>query len=470
MPMTRAVPALAVAARRGAAVDAGIRPVVAPASPGEEPLLAGVFRLEGGKRRGAIGPAEGQTVAALVAEAVDAGVPVVGVLATSGADVSEGIASLHAWGGIAAALVSASGVVPIVVCVTGPCVSGPALLLGLADVVIMTADAFAYVSGPGAVERFTGVATSHDALGGTAVHALRSGVASLVASDEEDALQLAAEVLALLPPNNAEAPPVAANDDPVDRPCRAAASTVPASATASYDVREVVEDLADDAWFLELKPYHAQNVVTALGRIGGHAVGFVANQPSRLAGTLDIEASQKAARFVQWCDAFGIALVSLVDTPGFQPGKDIEWRGMIRHGAQLVHAYAAASVPRLCVILRKAYGGAYIVMDSKTLGNDLCVAWPDAEIAVMGAPGAVQILHGRRLDAIGDAGAREAERSGLEADYAARYCTPEIAAARGFVDDVIDPLATRHVLAAALEALAHKRDRSPRRRHSNMPL
>ncbi|HEX2849097.1 MAG TPA: carboxyl transferase domain-containing protein [Acidimicrobiales bacterium] len=468
--MTRAVPALPVAARRGAAVDAAIRPVIPPASPDEHPLLAGVFRLEGGKRRGAIGPAEGQTVAALVAESVDAGVPVVGVLSTSGADVSEGVASLHAWGGIAAALAAASGVVPIVLCVTGPCVSGPALLLGLADVVILTSDAFAYVSGPGAVERFTGVPTSHDALGGAGVHELRSGVAALVAADEEDALHLAVEVLSFLPPNNAEAPFVAANDDPVDRPCRVAAATVPSSTTASYDVRTVIEDLVDGGWYLELKARHAPNVVTALARIGGHAVGFIANQPSQLAGTLDIEASQKAARFVQWCDAFGLPLVSLVDTPGFQPGKDIEWRGMIRHGAELVHAYAAASVPRLCVILRKAYGGAYIVMDSKTLGNDLCVSWPDAEIAVMGAPGAVQILHGRRLAVIDDPERRDAERIELEADYASRYCTPEIAAARGFVDEVIDPVTTRHVLAGALEALLHKRDRSPRRRHSNTPL
>ncbi len=437
---------------------------------GAGPATVGMFRLEGGKRRGAIGPAEGETVAALVRESVDAGLPIVGVLASSGADVSQGVASLHAWGGIAAALARASGVVPVVLCVTGPCVSGPALLLGLADVVVMTTDAFAYVSGPGAVERFTGIATSHDALGGASVHAFRSGVASLVAGDEDDALGLAAEVLAFLPANNAEAPPIAPNVDPVDRPCRVAASAVPASPAASYDVRQVIEDLADDGWFLELKAHHAPNVVTALGRVGGHAVGFVANQPSQLAGTLDIAASQKAARFVQWCDAFGVALVSLVDTPGFQPGKDIEWRGMIRHGAELVHAYAAATVPRLCVIVRKAYGGAYIVMDSKTLGNDMCVAWPDAEIAVMGAPGAVQILHGRRLAALEDPEAREAERVNLEADYSARYCTPEIAALRGFVDEVIDPLATRHVLAGALEALAHKRESAPRRRHANTPL
>ncbi len=430
----------------------------------------GWFRLEGGKHRGAVGTIEGETIARVVRTAVDAGVPVVGVMSTSGADVAEGVASLHAWGGIARELAHASGIVPIVLIVTGPAVSGPALLLGLADVVIMTSEAFAYVSGPDALLEFTGMRATHESLGGSDVHALRSGVAALVATDEDEALALAFDVLSFLPANNGSAPPLFTCDDPVDRPTRQALEAVPASAMASYDVRRVVDDLCDDGWYLELKERHAANVVTALGRIGGHPVGIVANQPSQLAGTLDIEASQKAARFVQWCDAFGLPIVSLVDTPGYQPGKDIEWRGMIRHGAQLVHAYAAASVPRLCVILRKAYGGAYIVMDCKTMGNDLCVAWPNAEIAVMGPPQAVQVLHGRRLAGADNQEAATAERLDLEAEYAERYCTPAIAAARGYVDDVIDPLTTRLVLASALEALVHKRDHSPRRRHSNGPL
>jgi acetyl-CoA carboxylase carboxyltransferase component len=292
----------------------------------------------------------------------------------------------------------------------------------------------------------------------------------LLAAAEDAALALVYDLLAFLPPNNGTPPPIFACEDPIDRPIRHAVDAVPDSTTASYDMRRIVEDLCDDGWYLELKERHAGNVVTALGRIGGHPVGYVANQPSVLAGTLDIESSQKAARFVQWCDAFGIPLVTLVDTSGYQPGKDIEWRGMIRHGAQLVHAYAAASVPRMCVIVRKAYGGAYIAMDCKTMGNDLSVAWPGAEIAVMGPPQAVQVLHGRRLAAAENQDAALAERIDLEADYAARYCTPVIAASRGFVDDVIDPLTTRLVLASALEALAHKRDHSPRRRHSNGPL
>ncbi|MBW3556818.1 MAG: methylmalonyl-CoA carboxyltransferase [Actinobacteria bacterium] len=459
-----ASPALPVAARRGGAVEAELRQL-----DGDGPLV-GWFRLEGGKHRGAIGPVEGETIARLVHSSVEAGVPVVGVLSTSGADVAMGVSSLHAWGQMARQLARASGVVPVVLMVVGPAVSGPALLLGLADVVVMVEGAFAYVSGPDAVARFTGVESTNDSLGGTGVHALRSGVATLVAADEEEALAVAIDVLSCLPPNNSTPAPVCTCDDPVDRPARLAVETVPISGTASYDVRRVIEDLCDDGWFLELKPGHAPNLVTALGRIGGHPVGFVANQPSQLAGTLDIEGSQKGARFVQWCDAFGISLVSLVDTPGFQPGKDIEWRGMIRHGAQLVHAYGAATVPRIAVILRKAYGGAYIVMDAKAMGNDLAVAWPNAEIAVMGAPQAVQVLHGRRLAAGEDAQAAAAERAALEAEYVERYCTPAIAAARGYIDDVIDPLTTRSVVAAALEALVHKRAHVTGRRHSNGPL
>jgi acetyl-CoA carboxylase carboxyltransferase component len=458
------VPVLPVAAGRGGAVEAEIRLL------GGDGQQVGWFRLEGGKHRGAVGTIEGETISRLVRSAVDAGVPIVGVLSTSGADVAEGVSSLHAWGGIARALAQASGLVPIVLVVTGPAVSGPALLLGLADVVVMTEGAFAYVSGPDALFEFTGVRSSHESLGGTAVHAARSGVASFVAADEDEALTLVFDVLSFLPPNNGVPPAVFRCDDPLDRPVHRAVDAVPASAMASYDVRTIIDDLCDDGWFLELKERHAPNVVTALGRVGGHPVGFVANQPSQLAGTLDIESSQKAARFVQWCDAFGIPLVTLVDTSGYQPGKDIEWRGMIRHGAQLVHAYAAASVPRVCVILRKAYGGAYIAMDCKTMGNDLCVAWPVAEIAVMGPAQAIQVLHGRRLAAMENQDAATAERLDLEADYAARYCTPAVATARGYVDVVIDPLTTRAVIASALEALAHKRDHSPRRRHSNGPL
>ena len=432
--------------------------------------LVGWFRLEGGKRRGAIGTTEGETIERLVRSACDAGVPVVGVLATSGADLTEGVASLHAWGRVARALADASGLVPIVLCVVGPCVSGPSLLLGLADAVVMTADAFAYVSGPSAVAGMTGQVLDHAELGGAHGHRFRSGVATLVVDDGDAATWAVADLLSYLPSNNCDMPPAYTSTDAVDRLCTTAADLVPATPTASYDVRSVIADIVDGDSFFELRASWARNLVTGLARLGGQPVGVVANQPQELAGTLDINASQKGARFVQWCDAFNLPLVTFVDTPGYQPGKDLEWRGIIRYGAELVHAYAAATVPRLGVVLRKAYGGAYIVMDCKTLGNDYCCAWPGAEIAVMGAPGAVAILEGKRLEAVADDDERARRRAELEDEYLRRHCTPHAAAERGFVDEVIDPRETRRALCGALRALANKREHLPRRRHTNGPL
>jgi acetyl-CoA carboxylase carboxyltransferase component len=278
--------------------------------------------------------------------------------------------------------------------------------------------------------------------------------------DEDAVFDLLVTLLEYLPDNCMSTPPRYASE-----PAAASAATaVPANGHASYDVRAALAAIIDRQSLLELRPSYAPNIVTGLARVDGHSVGVVANQPCQLAGTLDIAASQKAARFVQWCDAFNIPLLTLVDTPGFQPGKDIEWQGMIRHGAQLAHAYAAATVPRICVVLRKAYGGAYIVMDSRTMGADLVLAWPTAEIAVMGAPGAVNILHRREL------ALDPARRADLEADYELRYCNANIALERGFVDAVVAPDDTRDLVAEALGALAGKRERLPQRRHANMPL
>lgn len=430
------------------------------------------FRLAGGAHRGAIGPVEGDVLERLIGLAVSGGMPVVGELATAGADVNEGLASLHAWGRVARALTTASGTVPVVLAVTGPCLAGPALMLGLADHVVMTADAFAYVSGPKTVEEFTGIATTSIDLGGASIHARQSGLASIVADDADDAADAVADLLSYLPSNYTASAPTVACDDPVDRTCRLAATTVPDRATASYDVRTVVGDVVDCESFLEVRALSAANVVTGYARMAGRPVGIVANQPSQKAGSLDIEASRKAARFVQSCDAFGLPLVTFVDCSGFYPGRDLEWRGMIRHGAQLVSAYAAATVPRVSVILRKAYGGAYIVMDSRGLGNDYCLAWPRAEIAVMGAPGAVQVLYRKELGDEPDANARAARQKELEGDYALRFCTPEEAASRGYVDRVIDPGDTRRAVAAALAGLRTKRPPVPATpaRHTNPPL
>jgi acetyl-CoA carboxylase carboxyltransferase component len=447
---------LDVATGRGGAVEAGIVDLHGHA--------VGWFHLAGGDAHGALGPVEGATITSLVRRSVDAGVPVVGVMDTGGADVREGVASLHAWGQVARALTHASGVVPITLVVTGACVSGPSLLLGLADLVVATDDAIAYVSGPATVEAMTGMSVTRPQLGGAAVLAGRAGVAHLRAHDLDEALGLVADVLDLLPPNVSELPPVRAATDPADRPCARAAAIVPADANLPYDVRDLVADVVDDGEVLELRAGYAPALVTALARIDGRPVGVVANQPRHLAGTLDIEASRKGARFVRWCDGFGVPLVTFVDTPGFLPGVEQEWRGMIRYGAQLAFAYGLATVPRICVVVRKAYGGAYIVMDAKAMGNDLCVAWPGAELAVMGAPGAVAVLNRREL------AADPSSRQQLEDDYRATYCTPRVALERGYVDRLVEPAETRAVLARALRALAAKREHLPRRRHDNNPL
>jgi acetyl-CoA carboxylase carboxyltransferase component len=428
------------------------------------------LRVEGGKHHGAVGEAGAETMERAIRLATELGLPFVAWLDTTGADVGEGVSSLHGWGRCARALVDASGVVPTIIIVTGACVSGPALCLGLVDHVIMTTAAYAYVSGPDSVAELTGVTLDRDQLGGAAMHGRESGVASLVVEDEDDADDALELLLAYLPSNHLDDAPTWLLDDVVDRDCVEADRVVPAASVKSYDVRVVVRDVVDTESLFELRPGHAPNIVIGFARLDGRTVGIVANQPSCRAGALDIDASRKAARFVQWCDAFNVPLVTFVDTPGFEPGKDLEWRGMIRHGAQLVHAYAEATVPRLCVVLRKAYGGAYIVMDSRRLGNDYCVAWPGAEIAVMGATGAVEILHGRRLAAIEDGSVREAEQHQLIREYETRLSNPYPAAERGFVDAVIDPRDTRRVLCGALDHFATKRVAPPSRRHSNSPL
>jgi acetyl-CoA carboxylase carboxyltransferase component len=385
----------------------------------------------------------------------------VAIVRSSGADITAGLAALHGWGLAARAIADCSGVVPVIMVVDGPAVSGPALLIGLADLVVMTSGSYAFVSGPTMVAEFTGVVIDNEELGGASSHARYTGAASLVAPDLEAATEMVGQLLSYLPSNNDEEPPRFPTDDPIDRETPEAGSVIPASSTGSYDVRDVIRALADDGDLLELRARWAANVVTTFATIGGMPVGIVANQPISLAGTLDIPASQKAARFVAFCDAFNLPIITLVDTPGFYPGKDLEWRGMIRHGAQLVFAYGRATVARICVILRKSYGGAYIVMDSKKMGNDLCIAWPWAELAVMGAGQAAAILQRR---------ATPDERAAFEADYTERLLNPYIAAERGYVDAVVEPAETRAVIGHALEALVDKRERLQPRPHDNTPL
>ena len=412
-------------------------------------------------RRGALTSESSATLEHAARAALHVRLPLVCVMRSSGADILEGFAALHGWGQAARALTDCSGIVPTVFVVDGPAVSGPALLLGIADHVVMTEAAYAFVSGPAMVTEFTGVAIDNAELGGATSHARYSGAASLVAPDLAAAVDAASQILAYFPRHNDEEPERWSTDDPVERETPEAGDLIPPTSTGSYDVRDVVRALADDGELLELRPRWAANVVTALTTIGGLPVGVVANQPLALAGTLDIPASQKAARFVAVCDAFNLPLITLVDTPGFYPGKDLEWRGMIRHGAQLVFAYGRATVPRICVILRKSYGGAYIVMDSKKMGNDLCLAWPWAELAVMGAGQAAAILQRR---------ATPDERAAFELDYTERLLNPYVAAERGYVDAVVEPAETRRVIGSALQALVDKREHLQARPHDNTPL
>ncbi len=412
-------------------------------------------------RKGALSSDASSMIEAAARTARSKGYPLIAVMGSSGADIAEGFSALHGWGLAAKALTDCSGVVPTIFIVDGPAVSGPALLIGIADHVIMTESAYAFVSGPTMVAEFTGVLMDNEELGGAASHARYSGAASLVAVDLAAAITVAEQLLAYLPSNNDEEPPIWVHDDDPERLTPEAGELIPQTSTGSYDVRHVIRALADDGELLEVRARWAPNVVTAFATFDGRPVGVVANQPVSLAGTLDIPASQKAARFVSFCDAFNLPLLTLVDTPGFYPGKDLEWRGMIRHGAQLVFAYGRATVPRICVVLRKSYGGAYIVMDSKRMGNDLCLAFPWAELAVMGAGQAAAILQRR---------ATPDERAEFELDYAERLLNPYIAAERGYIDGVIEPAQTRREICRALAVLADKRETLHARKHDNSPL
>ncbi|HEY1651369.1 MAG TPA: carboxyl transferase domain-containing protein [Acidimicrobiales bacterium] len=416
-----------------------------------------ICRALGSMRRGAITHADGVRLAEAADQARELGIPFVFFVVSSGADVNDGVAALHGWGQAAAALTRCSGKVPVIAAATGPVVSGPALLLGLSDLVVMSSDAVAFVSGPQMVREFTGIDVGLSKLGGTSVHATASGLCSVESDDVDGTV---AELLEYLPSSTDDLPPVAAVGDSVLRPTPELRTVIPERKAATYDVREVIRSLSDDGEFRELSPRWAGQIVTAFARLGGLPVGFVANQPRILAGTLDIVASQKAARFVRLCDAFNLPIVSLVDTPGFLPGKDLEWRGMIRHGAELAFSYAQATVPRLCLIMRKAFGGAYIVMDSRGIGNDVCVAWPGAEVAVMGASGAVQILH---------RGLEPGARSDREQAYEQDYLNPWPASERGLVDEVIDPAESRIVLCSILQQLVTKREFVVGRKHDTGP-
>ncbi|MGE7387572.1 acyl-CoA carboxylase subunit beta [Streptomyces sp. NPDC004126] len=421
------------------------------------------FRIFGG----ALGEAHAEKIHKVMDLAEAAGAPVVGLCDGAGARIQEGVTALAGYGGIFQRNVRNSGVIPQISVILGPCAGGAAYSPALTDFVFMVRGiSQMFITGPDVVQAVTGEVITQDALGGADAHAATSGVAAFAYDDEQSCLDDVRFLLSMLPSNNRELPPAAETDDPADRRTEALLDLVPGDANRSYDMRKVIEEVVDNGEYFEVHELWGTNIICALARLDGHVVGIVANQPSVTAGVLDIHASEKAARFVQTCDAFNIPLVTLVDVPGFLPGVDQEHNGIIRHGAKLLYAYCNATVPRIQLILRKAYGGAYIVMDSRSIGTDVSLAWPSNEIAVMGAEGAANVVFRRQ---IAEADDPEEARVRLVKEYKTELMHPYYAAERGLVDDVIDPAETRSRLIGALAMLRGKQVTLPSRKHGNQP-
>ena len=398
--------------------------------------------------------------------ALDTGTPVIGLKDSGGARIQEGISSLDGYGRIFERNVRASGVIPQISVIMGPCAGGAVYSPALTDFVIQVDQtSHMFITGPDVIKAVTGEEVTMEELGGALTHASKSGVTHFVYPTGQDALEAVRYLMSFLPRNNMELPPFFTPTDRPDRIDDELDSIIPDSSSQPYDIIQVLEIVLDGHEFFEVQEHWAKNIVIGFGRLDGHTVGVVANQPANLAGTLDIAASEKAARFVRFCDAFNIPIVTFVDVPGFLPGVDQEHNGIIRHGAKLLYAYCEATVPRLTVITRKAYGGAYLVMNARGIRADLVFAWPSAEIAVMGAQGAVNIIHRRELTS--DDG--ETRRAELIADYEEKFNNPYVAAELGLVDEVIEPRETRYKLIRALEVLRTKREKLPPKKHGNGP-
>ena len=417
---------------------------------------------------GSLSEAVGQKICKVMDLAGKAGCPVVGLNDSGGARIQEGAASLAAYGEIFLRNTLFSGVVPQISVILGPAAGGAVYSPAITDFVFMVrGTGQMYITGPDVVKAVTGAEVTHEELGGAEPHSTRSGVAHFVYDSEEECLEEVRRLLGFLPANNLDDPPTFASEDPVNRADPELRYLVPDEPNRPYDMRDIIYRLVDEEEFMEVQAGYAPNVVVGFGRLNGRSVGLVGNQPAYLAGVLDINASAKAARFVRFCDCFNIPLVTLVDVPGFMPGVDQEHGGIIRHGAKLIYAYAEATVPKISVITRKAYGGAYIVMGSKHLRADINLAWPSAEIAVMGPEGAVNIIY---RDQISQAEDPDATRQELVQDYQDKFTNPYVAASQGFLDDVIDPAETRPMIIKALEMLQNKRDSLPAKKHGNIPL
>jgi propionyl-CoA carboxylase beta chain len=417
---------------------------------------------------GSLSEAYAEKICKIMDLAMKVGAPIVGLNDSGGARIQEGVVSLGGYADIFLRNVLASGVVPQISVVMGPCAGGAVYSPAMTDFTIMVdGTSYMFVTGPNVVKTVTHEEVDSEFLGGATTHTTKSGVAHLAATDEAAALDAVRRLLAHLPQNNLESAAIVPASDPPDRMDPELDRLIPDDPSRPYDMHDVIRRVVDDGDFLEIQPGWAQNIIVGFARLAGRSVGIVAQQPAVLAGALDIDASVKAARFVRTCDCFNVPLVTLVDVPGFLPGVAQEHGGIIRHGAKLLFAYCEATVPKLTVITRKAYGGAYDVMSSKHVRGDMNFAWPSAEIAVMGAEGAVGIIF---KDVISKAEDPVAERARLVAEYETEFANPYVAAARGYVDDVIRPSETRPRLIGALEMLADKRDTNPRKKHGNIPL
>ena len=417
---------------------------------------------------GALGEVFAEKIHKVMDLALSVGAPMIGLNDGAGARIQEGVVSLDSYGGIFYRNVQSSGVIPQLSVILGPCAGGAVYSPAMTDFIFMVRESsHMFITGPDVVKTVTGEEVTLEELGGAKSHASKSGVATFVSEDEKACLDDVRYLLGFLPSNNLEESPRAVCTDDPQRVCPELYEIMPESPNIPYDMKQVIAAVVDDGDFFEYFPSWARSIVCGFARLDGRPVGIVGNQPLVLAGVLDIESSEKAARFVRTCDAFNIPLVTFVDVPGFLPGVDQEYGGIIRHGAKLLYAYCEATVPRIQIITRKAYGGAYVVMDSKSVGSDLSFAWPTAELAVMGPQGAVEIVYRRELQSAADPVKRRAE---LVDEYTERYANPYIAAERGYIDDVIDPAQTRIKLIAGLALLESKREELPKRKHGNVPL
>ena len=414
---------------------------------------------------GSAGEAHSIKVTEALKASLQTGTPFVFINDSGGARVQEGIDSLSGYGKVFYANVLLSGAVPQISIIAGPCAGGAAYSPALTDFIIQTRKAHMFITGPSVIKQVTGEEVTQDQLGGADAHMARSGVVHFVADDDEQAILIAKKLLSFLPQNNTEDAPVVNPDDVVESNPKMR-DIIPVESRKGYDVRKVIAEIVDHQDFLEVQAGFAQNIVVGFGRVVGRTVGIVANQPSVMSGSLDIDSSDKASKFVRFCNAFNIPLVTLVDVPGFLPGVAQEHRGIIRHGAKMLYAYSAATVPKITVVLRKAYGGAYLAMCSKDLGADKVFAWPTAEIAVMGAEGAAGVVFRREIEAADD---KDAKRTELVEEYRETFSTPYMAASRGLVDDIIDPADTRREIAMALELLVGKREIRPAKKHGLGP-